>query len=68
MYKTLIRVKKYFFVAEILLENDRDNVLNIKEKTDLFDVSIGEEKHSISRAPILVEGDVATDIEEVRSF
>ena len=43
-------------------------MLNIKEKTDLFDVSIGEEKHSISRAPILVEGDVATDIEEVRSF
>ena len=55
-------------VSEISLENDVVNVLNTKKITDLSDVSIEKKKHSISRAPILVEGDVATDIEEVRSF
>ena len=43
-------------------------MLNTKNITDLSGVSIEEKKHSIPRAPILVEGDVATDIEEVRSF
>ena len=55
-------------VSELSFENDFVNVLNTKKITDLSDVSIEEKKHSISRAPILVEGDVATDIEEVRSF
>ena len=42
--------------------------MTTKKISDFSDVSIEEKKHSISRAPILVEGDVATDIEEVRSF
>ena len=42
--------------------------MNTEKITDLPDVLTGEKRHSISRAPILVEGDVATDIEEVRTF
>ena len=60
--------KTCILVSDISFENDFVNVLTTKKISDFSDVSIEEKKHSISRAPILVEGDVATDIEEVRSF
>ena len=50
------------------MESDLAKTLTTKNITHLPQVPTGEKKHSKSRAPILVEGDVATDIEEVRSF